>query len=252
MDKWVLITGASSGIGEELAKLYAKRGYSVALAARRADRLYALAMKLETDTRVVPCDLADRQSCFDLFDAVDDLNVEMLINCAGFGAVGRFDSIDLERQIEMTDVNCTALMILTHLFLKDFKYRDRGTILNVASSAGLLPGGPNMAVYYATKAYVVSLTNAIFEELKLAGSHVKIAALCPGPVDTEFNQVANVRFALKGITPQYCAKCAAWGLDRGKRIIIPEEIMKLTHIASKLSPERVSLLITAHQQKRKM
>ncbi|MBQ1537184.1 MAG: SDR family oxidoreductase [Ruminococcus sp.] len=252
MEKWVLVTGASSGIGEELAKLYAKRGYSIALAARRADRLYDLAMKLETDTRVIPCDLSERQACYDLYDAVADLNVEMLINCAGFGAVGRFDTIDLERQIEMTDVNCTAVMILTYLFLKEFRYRDCGTILNVASSAGLMPGGPNMAVYYASKAYVVSLTNAIYEELKLAGSNVKIAALCPGPVDTEFNKVADVKFSLKGITPQYCAKCAAWGLDRGKRIIIPEEIMQLASRAAKVLPDRLSLRITAHQQKKKI
>ena len=251
MEKWAVITGASSGIGEELAKLYAKRGFKLVLVARREERLAELASRLNTETRIFSFDLSDSDACFDLFDAVQDINVELLINCAGFGAVGSFVNCDVKKMIKMNDVNCTAVMVLTRLFLEDFKYRDNGAILNVASSAGLLPGGPNMAVYYATKAYVVSLTNAVFEELKLAGSHVKISALCPGPVDTEFNDVAEVKFALKGITPQYCAKCAAWGLDRGKRIIIPEEIMKVTHALSKYSPERLSLAITSFQQRRK-
>lgn len=252
MEKWAVITGSSSGIGRELAKLYAKRGYGIVLAARRADRLYDLATELETDTRIIPCDLREKSDCYELYEGVEDLNVTMLINCAGFGAVGNFDSIDLERQYEMTQVNCAAVMLLTHMFLKDFKYRDCGTILNVASAAGLMPGGPQMAVYYATKAYVVSLTNSIYEELRAAGSNVRIAALCPGPVDTEFNKIANVKFALKGITPQYCAKCAAWGLDRGKRIIIPEEIMQIASFAARLAPESVSLKVAGMQQKRKI
>lgn len=252
MERWALITGASSGIGAELAKLYAKRGYCIILAARRADRLFDLAMKLETKTRVIPCDLADRRQCMSLYNKVSDLNVDLLINCAGFGAVGKFEQIDLEKQMNMTDINCTSLMILTYLFLKDFKYRDCGTILNVASSAGLLPGGPNMAVYYASKAYVVSLTSAISEELRSAGSNVKISALCPGPVNTEFDDVAGVHFALKGITPQFCAKCAALGLDRGDLIIIPEEKIKAASLLSKILPRKITLAITGMQQKKKL
>jgi hypothetical protein len=201
MEKWALITGASSGIGAEFARLYSNRGYSVILVARRTDRLLEIADSLKGKSKVITCNLADRRRCFDLYNKVSHLNIELLINCAGFGAVGKFEDIDLGAQIKMTDLNCATLMILTHLFLNDFKKRGRGTILNVASSAGLLPGGPNMAVYYASKAYVVSLTNAISEELKAGGSKVRIAALCPGPVDTEFNQVAGVKFSLKGITP---------------------------------------------------
>ena len=251
MDKWALITGASSGIGEELAKLYAKRGYCIALAARRADRLYDLAMKLETDTRVIPCDLADRDACYDLFEAVSDLNVELLVNCAGFGAVGRFDAIDLERQVEMTDVNCTALMILTYLFLKDFRYRDRGAILNVASSAGLLPGGPYMATYYATKAYVASLTQAVAEEFRLEGKGIYVGCLCPGPVDTEFNSVAEVQFALKGISAEKCVKAALSGMKKRKTVIVPTLTMKGAVTAGRLLPRKTAVRFTAKQQIKK-
>ena len=187
----------------------------------------------------------------DLFNDVSDLNVEIVVNNAGFGAVGRFDSIELEKQLDMIDVNCTALTTLTYMFLKDFRYRDCGAILNVASSAGLLPGGPNMAVYYATKSYVVALTNAVYDELKASYSSVKISALCPGPVDTEFNDVAGAKFSLKGISPKYCAMCAAYGLDRGERLIIPEKSIKLFRTMSKLAPERVSLRVISHQQKKK-
>jgi hypothetical protein len=252
MEKWAVITGASSGIGAELAKLYSSRGYGIVLVARRADRLQTLAEQLGTSVRVIPCDLSFREECVALYDKTADLNVELLVNCAGFGAVGKFDQIDLERQIEMTDINCTALMTLTHLFLRDFKYRNNGKILNVASSAGLLPGGPNMAVYYATKAYVVSLTNAIAEELRSQGSDVKIAALCPGPVDTEFNDVAGVKFMLGGISPQYCAKCAARGLDMGETLIIPEEKIKALAFAARFLPKKLLLLCVGLQQKRKL
>lgn len=251
MEKWALITGASSGIGMELAKLYAKKGYGIVLVARRTERLTELAMKLETATRIISCDLRDRDACKALYDQVYDLNVEIVVNNAGFGAAGRFESVDLDKQLDMIDVNCSAVVTLTHMFLKEFRYRDCGAILNVASSAGLLPGGPNMAIYYATKAFVVSLTNAIYDELKSSGSSVRIAALCPGPVDTEFNTVAGVDFALKGITPKYCAMCAAYGLDKGERIIIPEGSMKAARVAAKLVPERLSLRAVGFQQKRK-
>ena len=251
MEKWALITGASSGIGAELAKLYAKRGYGIVLVARRTDRLAELAMKLEAPTRIIAADLRDRETAIGLYNDVSDLNVEIVVNNAGFGAVGRFDSIELEKQLDMIDVNCTALTTLTYMFLKDFRYRDCGAILNVASSAGLLPGGPNMAVYYATKSYVVALTNAVYDELKASYSSVKISALCPGPVDTEFNDVAGAKFSLKGISPKYCAMCAAYGLDRGERLIIPEKSIKLFRTMSKLAPERVSLRVISHQQKKK-
>ena len=251
-EKWAVITGASSGIGTELAKLYSTRGFDIVLVARRKERLEELAAKLKCQTRIIAADLSDREQCKAIFGEVEDLNVQLLVNCAGFGALGQFEQIDPDRQADMIAVNCTALTILTQMFLKDFKYRDSGAILNVASSAGLMPGGPGMAVYYATKAFVVSLTNGIFEELRSAGSHVKISALCPGPVDTEFNDVAGSDFGMKGITPQYCAKCAARGLDHGERIIIPEEAFSAARIAAKVVPERMSMKIVGLNQSSKL
>ncbi|MCD8094586.1 MAG: SDR family oxidoreductase [Ruminococcus sp.] len=252
MEKWAVITGASSGIGREFARFYASRGYNLVIAARREDKLVELAQSLDVRVRIIVANLAEKGFCVFLHESMEDLNVELLINCAGFGEAGSFDKADPDRLADMTSLNCTSLMYLTNLFLKDFKAKDKGTIINVASSAGLMPGGPNMAVYYATKAYVVSLTNAIHEELRAAHSSVRIAALCPGPVDTEFNDVAGVNFAIKQITPQYCVKAAALGLDKGERIIIPEEHMKVLSIISRIAPQSIVLAITGHIQKKKL
>ncbi|MBQ8107381.1 MAG: SDR family NAD(P)-dependent oxidoreductase, partial [Ruminococcus sp.] len=141
--------------------------------------------------------------------------------------------------------------ILTKLFLKDFVEADRGYILNVASSAGLLPGGPLMATYYATKAYVTSLTSAIYGELEQKGSSVHISALCPGPVDTEFNDVANARFSVKGITPEYCAKRALEGLFTGELIIVPEKGLKLVAAAGSVVPRKLAVAVTGRMQSSK-
>ncbi len=249
--KWAVITGASSGIGAEFAKLYSARGFSVVLAARREERLKKLAGELTTPSRIVVCDLSEIDGCKKLYESVKDLDVDLLINNAGFGAVGRFETIPLKDQLKMLDVNCRAVAALTHMFLNDFKQKRRGTILNVASSAGLLPGGPDMAMYYATKSFVVSLTSALAEEQRAMRSGVRIAALCPGPVDTEFNDVANVKFALKGITAAYCAKYAAYSLEKGEVIIVPEDKMKAAVFASRLVPRSLAVRVTAHQQRKK-
>lgn len=158
MSKTALITGASSGIGREIAKQLSSRGFRVILAARRKQRLEELAEELEGESRVVTCDLSTREGCFDLYEQVKDERVSVLINNAGFGAIGNFEEIPLETELRMIDTNVTSVHILTKLFVKDFIKADRGYILNVASSAGLMAGGPLMAAYYATKAYVVSLT----------------------------------------------------------------------------------------------
>ena len=151
----------------------------------------------------------------------------------------------------MIDTNIIGLHTLTKLYLEKMKERNNGYILNVASSAGLLPGGPLMATYYATKAYVVSLTRAIAEELRVSGSNVKISALCPGPVNTNFNNVANVKFALKGLSSEYVAK---YGIDKmlqGKKIIVPGFIIKLATLGAKFAPSSLVLRIAYNQQKSK-
>ena len=142
--------------------------------------------------------------------------------------------------------------MLTKLFLKDFVAADRGYIMNIASSAGLLYGGPMMATYYASKAYVVSLTSAIYEELRARNSRVHVCAVCPGPVDTEFNDVANCKFGVSSITPQFCAKKALEGMFGRKLIIIPERSIKALYAGSKFAPRGIVLKVTGKVQKKKL
>jgi short-subunit dehydrogenase len=152
----------------------------------------------------------------------------------------------------MINVNIKATHILTKYMVKAFKKRNRGYIMNVASSAGLLPGGPYMSTYYATKSYVTSLTSAINEELREAKSRVHICMLCPGPVNTNFNNVANVTFALPGISATYCASYALRQMFRGKVTIVPTLMMKLGTTVAKCVPRQMVTAITARQQKKKI
>lgn len=251
-----LITGASSGIGREFAKVLAHRGFSLILAARRVDRMEQLAADIlehtNVDIRIIECDLSRKSECLRLYDEVKDDGVDFLVNNAGFGLYGRFSDTNLETELNMIDVNCRAVHILTKLFLADMLKRDSGHILNVASSAGLMQGGPYMSTYYATKSYVVNLTRAINEELLEAESRVYVGALCPGPVNTEFNKVADVRFAMGGISAKECAIEGAYGaLEEEKMIIVPTIPMKLCVAVSRLVPQRLLLLITGAVQELK-
>ena len=250
MARTALVTGASSGIGREIARELDRRGFRVILAARREERLRELADEL-SDSRVIVCDLSRAEECERLYSETKGERVTVLVNNAGFGKLGRFDEIPLEDELAMIDTNVRAVHILTKLFLKDFISEDRGYILNVASSAGLMPGGPLMAAYYATKAYVTSLTGSVYEELKMSDSRVKISALCPGPVDTEFNDVANAKFGVKAITPEYCAKRAVEGLFAGNMLILPEKGMGIASKAAQLAPRRITLAVTGQLQSAK-
>lgn len=250
-----MVTGASSGIGREMAVLLSRRGYDLILVARRKDRLEEVQKEVErggrTHCEIAQADLSKEQDCFDLYEDHRHKNITILINCAGFGAYGSFGEIPLEKELQMIDVNITALHILTKLFLKDFKSRNKGHILNVSSAAGLMPGGPYMAAYYASKAYVTSLTMGLAQELEDEKSNVYIGALCPGPVDTEFNEVAEVTFGLKGIT---AAECATYGIKemfKRKTIIIPGNVMKVSSWSSKLIPRQWVVAIAGRQQKKK-
>ena len=158
-----LVTGASSGIGREIAKVLAERGYDLILTARRADRLRALADELPVKVEVIPADLTDRAQVMGLWELVKDQDIDILVNNAGRGLFGPFDETDLDIELSMLEVNIVALHILTKLFLPKMKARGRGHILNVASSAAFLPG-PLLSSYYASKAYVLRLTEAIHEE----------------------------------------------------------------------------------------
>lgn len=251
MLRFAVITGASSGLGAEFARQLAAQGYALLLVARRTDRLRALAAALPAPCEVFPADLAQRSECERLLQALQGRRIDLFINNAGFGDCGDFLCTDLEKDLVMLDVNVRAVHILTKRVAQNMQRQGGGALLNVGSAAGLLPGGPYMAAYYATKAYVVSLTTALAEELRAQRSPVQVACLCPGPVDTEFNAVANVQFALPGISAAYCVRCALAGLRRGRTVIVPGPLVAAGTALSRLLPRRALLLLTARQQKRK-
>lgn len=232
-----LVTGASSGIGREIARLLAARGCSLVLVARRLDRLEELRRELKTEAVAVACDLSDEDGCFRLYEQMKGEGVDVLVNCAGFGVFGPFLETDLRRELEMLDVNVRALHILTKLFCRDFAARGSGYVLNVASAAAFQPG-PLFSSYYASKAYVLRLTEALAEELRRAGSGVSVSAFCPGPVETEFNGTAGVRFALGGISAQQAARCAVDGMFARKTVIVRGAAMKAARFFERFLPER--------------
>lgn len=254
--KTVWITGASSGIGQEFARRYARLGFRLILTARRRDRLETLAAELlakhGTLCRIVPADLEQDAQVTALCEALADERIDLFINNAGFGACGAFSKTDAGKELSMLRVNVLAMHRLFKFTLRKMEAQGFGTILNVASSAGLLPGGPYMAGYYASKAYVVSLTRGVAEELREQHSPVYVCALCPGPVDTEFNDRADVVFALKGITPELCVEEAMRGMLRRKTIIVPSTLMRLATTAQKLVPTPLLMPIVARQQKKKL
>jgi len=245
-----LITGASSGIGRDMAIEFANRGIDLILVARRKERLEELKNSLNVNIEIIPLDISSKENCYSLYEQVKDKNIGILINNAGFGVFGKFDETDLEKEINMIDLNITALHILTKLFLKDFKKRNSGYILNVASSAAF-SAGPLLSSYYATKNYVYRLTEAIYEELRRDKANVYISALCPGPVDTEFNDVANVKFGVKSLTSKYVAEYAIKEMFKRKLIIVPGFTMKIARIFQKIMPEKIMLRICYNIQKKK-
>lgn len=246
-----LVTGASSGIGREIARELAKRGVRLVISGRNYDALKELHDEIgERRVKIIPADLSKPEECYRLYCEAKKYDVDILVNNAGFGLFGKFAETELEREINMISVNITAVHILQKLFLKDFRKRDRGYILNVASSAGFMPG-PYMATYYSTKNYVVRLTEAVSSELKNEGSKVSVSAFCPGPVDTNFNDTAGVSFALKGISAEYAAKCAVKGMFAGKTLIIPTLKMKIADYGAGFVPPMLLAKIAGYMQKKK-
>jgi short-subunit dehydrogenase len=225
----VLITGASSGIGLELARLFAAGGYDLVLVARRNEAMVALADELTTehgvDVRVLARDLSRSSAPHDIVEMMltDGIHVDVLVNNAGFGARGAFAELELQRQVDMIQVNVTALTLLTRLFLPGMLARNRGGILNVASTAAFQPG-PFMAVYYATKAYVQSLTEAIAEEVR--GSRLRVTCLSPGPTVTEFAARAGTEGSkllrrTSSMSAQEVAREGFEGWRLGRVLVVP-------------------------------
>jgi len=246
----VLITGASSGIGKDMARYLSKLGYDLILVARRKEILEKLKQELKTNVTIYDYDLAKIENVYELYEKTKYDNIDFLINNAGFGLFGTFIKTDLDRELEMIDLNVKTYHVLTKLFLKDFVKKDAGLILNVCSSAGFM-AGPRLSTYYATKNYITKLTMAINEELRQIKSNVHISALCPGPVSTEFNKVAKGTFAIKEASSEYVAKYAIDKTLKRKMIIVPTLKMKLALFFNRFLPYRLQLIIAYHIQKRK-
>jgi short-subunit dehydrogenase len=240
------ITGASAGLGAEFARQCAQRGEALVLVARRRERLEALAAEVGS-AHVVTADLETRGAAQRLLDEVKSLgvHVDTLINNAGFGLAGRFATLPAERQTAMVDLNVRLLTELCRLCVPGMVERRQGGILNVASTAAF-QAGPNMAVYYATKAFVLSLTEALHHELK--GTGVKVSALCPGPTVTEFFEVAgaaNSRLARMGADAQSVVRAGLKGLDRNRAIVIPGVANRVGAQAGRILPRAAMRRIIA-------
>lgn len=241
-----LITGASSGIGRDMAKILANKGYELVLVARNKENLEQLKDELNTEVKIVAIDLSVPKNCVKLHE--ENPNIDLLINNAGFGDCGSFTKTSLDKEINMINTNIIAYHILMKLYLIDMKKANKGHILNVASIAGFMPG-PLMATYYATKSYIVRISEGIREELRKENSNVKISILCPGPVRTNFNKVANVRFSIREADSFKVAKYAIEHLNRF--YIVPGIDVKFARIGVRFIPTSWVAKIAYRVQKRK-
>lgn len=246
MKKTALITGASNGIGLELAKIFAKEGHDLILIARNKEKLDAVKSNLEAAYKqqiyIYAKDLSEKDAAYDIYNFTQDqhIAVDVLINNAGFGDFGKFLDSDLTKQTEMIQVNVTALVQMCHLFTQQMAERKSGKILNIASIAAF-QAGPLMAVYYATKAFVLSFSEALSVELKNSG--ITVTALCPGPTSTGFEQNANLESSglfknLKITTAESVALFGYRMLIKNKLIAVPGATNKFIVWASKLLPRR--------------
>ena len=248
---YALVTGASAGIGMEIAKYLGTLGYDLILSARSEDRLeqtrrVILGRYPDRSVHLMPADLSRREECFRLYrDAsalAGDDGISYVANNAGMGVYGLFLETDLEKELDLIDLNVTSVHILSKLFLRDMVKKDRGVLLNVGSCAGFM-AGPTFSSYYASKNYVVRLTEAIHEELRRAGSPVKVSCLCPGPTDTAFNRNSGVAVSGQQISAVQAAKEGVDGAVRGKMIVIPGRKMPIIVTASRLMGEHLSTRI---------
>lgn len=237
MESVALITGASAGLGVEFARQLSKRGYRLVLAAMRKDRLESLAAELG-NARAVEIDLSRQGAAAELIRNLSDAGeeVDLLVNNAGFGLLGRFDEADPKRLRQMVDLNCGALTDLCREMLPAMVERRSGAILNVASTAAFQPG-PGIAVYFATKAYVLSLSEALHEEVRRFG--VRVTALCPGPTRTEFGEVAGFKggsFDRFAMDADSVVRAGLVALDRNKAVAITGALNKAVAFSTRLAP----------------
>ena len=241
MNRVALVTGASAGLGVEFARQLAKRGHALVLAARRKDRLEALAKELG-NARAIAIDLSKPNAAAKLMAELEANGdtVDLLVNNAGFGLIGRFAELDAKRQRQMVDLNVGALTDLCRAAAPRMIERKSGGIINLASTAAFQPG-PKMAVYFATKAFVLSFTEALHEELKAHG--IKVSCLCPGPTHTEFGEVAgfggNSVFDHVAMGPAEVVAAGLAGLDRNQAVVVPGWMNNVTAASTRFAPRFV-------------
>lgn len=245
-----LITGASSGIGLDMARYLATKKYELILVARDKEKLEKLQEQLPTKVTIIVADLSNEQKAKEIYVLTKKEDIDILINNAGFGDFGYFTDTDLTKEINMINTNIKALHILTKQFLKDMEEKNFGYILNVASAAAFQPG-PLMATYYATKSYVYHLTEALNYEEKKKKKNVHISVLCPGPVKTNFNNVAGVKFSIKSLDSPYVAKYAIDQMLKNKMLIIPGKGIKISKFLTRLLSDKALLRIAYKIQKKK-
>lgn len=239
MNKTALITGASGGLGLEFARIFSRAEYNLVLVARSRDKLEAFADAYpDTEMKLIVKDLAQPGAAQEVADEVhhSGIHIDVLINNAGFGLFGRFEEISLAKQTEMMHLNMITLTELTHCFLPGMRERNFGRILNVASTAAFQPG-PMMTVYFATKAFVLSFSEALAEEL--SGTNINVTALCPGPTKTNFGTTASVeetKMFSQAMPADQVAKEGVDGLLKNKRVVITGSKNKAGALAAKFLP----------------
>ncbi len=246
----VLVTGASSGIGRDMCRYLGTLGHDLIMVSRDQKKMETIAKDILTNVEIIAIDLSVRENVFQLYEKVKDKEIDMLVNGAGFGLFGNTWETDLETELKMIDLNITAVHILTKLFLQDMVKRDKGIILNIASSAGFL-AGPKLNTYYGTKNYLAKWTMGIYEELRRTHSHVMVSCLCPGPVKTNFNNVAGGEFYVKALSSDYVAK---YGIDqclKKKLIIVPGFMVRLSLFFNRFISKKLSLKIVYYIQDKK-
>ena len=245
----ILITGASNGLGADFARNLDKENNELILVARNKEKIEKLKCELKCKVNIEVMDLSVKDNVYKLYNKYSG-KIDFLINNAGFGLYGKFYETSLDEELNMIDLNVITYHILTKLFLKDFVKRNEGTILNVASSAAFEPG-PLMSTYYASKSYVYNLTLGIYEELRRDNKNIRIHVLCPGPVDTGFNDRANVKFGVKSLTSDYVVKYTLKMIKKNKTIIIPSLRMKLGIFGTRFISRKGITKITYNIQKSK-
>lgn len=234
-----LVTGASSGIGYSIARHLSNLGYDLIVVARREDCLLNLKKECKTDVEIIVLDLSIIANMYKLYELTADYDIDIVINNAGVGLYGEFYDIDSSKEIGMLNLNVIATDIITKLYLRDMVKRNSGRILNVSSLIGFMPG-PLMSSYYASKAYITSMSRAINTELKMKKINVTVSTLCAGAVDTNFNSDLGISFFIPPSNSEEVAKYSIAKLMKNKEVIIPGIINKVIYFCNKVIPIRLS------------